>query len=47
MVAAVGGMAAPVAIYLAFNAGTPAAHGCGVAMSTDTAFLARRASVRR
>jgi Na+/H+ antiporter NhaA len=39
MVAAVGGMAAPVAIYLAFNAGTPAAHGWGVAMSTDTAFL--------
>ena len=31
-------MAVPVAIYLAFNAGRPAAHGWGVAMSTDTAF---------
>ena len=28
----------PVAIYLAFNAGGPAAHGWGAAMSTDTAF---------
>ena len=27
-----------VAIYLAFNAGRPSAHGWGVAMSTDTAF---------
>ena len=36
--AAVGGMAMPVAIYLAFNAGGPAAHGWGAAMSTDTAF---------
>jgi Na+/H+ antiporter NhaA len=31
------GMAVPVLIFLAFNAGTPAAHGWGVAMSTDTA----------
>jgi Na+/H+ antiporter NhaA len=31
------GMAIPVAIYLAFNAGRPSAHGWGVAMSTDTA----------
>jgi Na+/H+ antiporter NhaA len=31
------GMAIPVAIYLAFNAGKPSAHGWGVAMSTDTA----------
>ncbi len=31
------GMAFPVAIYLAFNAGRPGAHGWGVAMSTDTA----------
>jgi Na+/H+ antiporter NhaA len=31
------GMAIPIAIYLAFNAGRPSAHGWGVAMSTDTA----------
>ena len=31
------GMAFPVAIYLAFNAGRASAHGWGVAMSTDTA----------
>jgi len=31
------GMAIPLAIYLAFNAGKPSAHGWGVAMSTDTA----------
>ncbi len=36
--AAIGGMAATVAIYLAFNAGEPSADGWGVAMSTDTAF---------
>ena len=36
--AAVGGMAVPVAIYLAFNAGHPSADGWGAAMSTDTAF---------
>jgi Na+/H+ antiporter NhaA len=30
-------MVVPVLIYLAFNAGTPSAHGWGVAMSTDTA----------
>src|SRR6187397_2538469 len=36
--AALGGMAVPVAIYLAFNGGTGSAHGWGVAMSTDTAF---------
>jgi Na+/H+ antiporter NhaA len=36
--AAVAGMAVPVAIYLAFNAGGEAATGWGVAMSTDTAF---------
>ncbi len=35
--AAIGGMAAPVAIYLAFNAGGPGAKGWGTAMSTDTA----------
>src|SRR5439155_20453317 len=38
VVAAIGGMAVPVAIYLAFNAGRAGAHGCGEAMSTDTAF---------
>ena len=38
MVAALGGMAAAVAIYLAFNAGHSSAQGWGVAMSTDTAF---------
>src|SRR5438552_13851909 len=37
-VAAIGGMAVPVAIYLAFNAGGPGAGGWGTAMSTDTAF---------
>jgi Na+/H+ antiporter NhaA len=36
--AALGGMAVPVLIFLAFNAGGPGAHGWGVAMSTDTAF---------
>jgi len=38
LVAALGGMAAAVAIYLAFNAGHASAQGWGVAMSTDTAF---------
>ena len=38
VVAAVGGMALPIAIYLAFNAGGAGAHGWGAAMSTDTAF---------
>jgi Na+/H+ antiporter NhaA len=37
ILAAVAGMGAAIAIYLAFNAGSPAAHGWGVAMSTDTA----------
>jgi Na+/H+ antiporter NhaA len=36
--AAIGGMAAAVTIYLAFNAGRSSAHGWGIAMSTDTAF---------
>jgi len=36
--AALGGMAVPVAIFLAFNAGGRGAHGWGAAMSTDTAF---------
>src|SRR3954454_2696846 len=38
VVAAIGGMAVPVAIYLAFNAGGAGAHGWAAAMSTDTAF---------
>jgi Na+/H+ antiporter NhaA len=38
VLAALGGMAVPIAIYLAFNAGGPGAHGWGAAMSTDTAF---------
>jgi Na+/H+ antiporter NhaA len=36
--AGLGGMAIPVAIFLAANAGRSSAHGWGVAMSTDTAF---------
>src|SRR2546425_1023342 len=38
VLAAAGGMAIPVAIYGAFNAAGPGAHGWGAAMSTDTAF---------
>ena len=38
IVAAIGGMVAPVLIYLAINAGGDAADGWGAAMSTDTAF---------
>jgi Na+/H+ antiporter NhaA len=38
VLAAFGGMAVPIAIFLAFNAGEHSAHGWGVAMSTDTAF---------
>jgi Na+/H+ antiporter NhaA len=38
VVAALGGMALTVAIFLAINAGHPSAQGWGVAMSTDTAF---------
>src|SRR5690606_28622780 len=36
---ALGGLAVPALIYLAFNAGSPAQHGWGIVMSTDTAFL--------
>src|ERR1022692_3221889 len=36
--AALGGMATPIAIYLAFNAGGQGSGGWGAAMSTDTAF---------
>jgi Na+/H+ antiporter NhaA len=38
VVAAFGGLAVPILIYLAFNAGGPGRHGWGAAMSTDTAF---------
>src|SRR5262245_20742204 len=38
LAAGLGGMAVPVAIYLAVNAGRPSASGWGTAMSTDTAF---------
>jgi Na+/H+ antiporter NhaA len=38
LVAGVGGMVVPVAIFLALNAGHSSAHGWGAAMSTDTAF---------
>jgi Na+/H+ antiporter NhaA len=38
LVAALGGIAVAVAIYLAFNAGRSSAAGWGIAMSTDTAF---------
>ena len=37
VVAGLGGIAVPVAIYLAFNAGRAGGHGWGAAMSTDTA----------
>ena len=38
MVAGVGGMLVPIAIFLAVNSGGSSAHGWGAAMSTDTAF---------
>ena len=38
LLASVGGMGAATAIYLAFNLGSSAAEGWGIAMSTDTAF---------
>jgi Na+/H+ antiporter NhaA len=38
LLAGLGGMAVPVAIYLAINGGHGSAQGWGVAMSTDTAF---------
>jgi NhaA family Na+:H+ antiporter len=38
LVAALGGMVVPAAVFLAFNAGTPAAAGWGVPMATDIAF---------
>ncbi|HVJ96273.1 MAG TPA: Na+/H+ antiporter NhaA, partial [Acidimicrobiia bacterium] len=38
VVAAIGGVAAPALIYLAFTMGTPDAKGWGVVIGTDTAF---------
>jgi Na+/H+ antiporter NhaA len=38
VLAALGGMLVPIAIYLGINGGHASAHGWGVAMSTDTAF---------
>ena len=38
VLAGLGGMVVPIAIFLIFNAGQPSAHGWGTAMSTDTAF---------
>jgi Na+/H+ antiporter NhaA/protein-disulfide isomerase len=38
VLAGLGGMAVPVGIFLAANAGKSSTHGWGVAMSTDTAF---------
>src|SRR5690349_12753786 len=38
LLAGVSGIVVAVAVFLAFNAGRPSAHGWGVAMSTDTAF---------
>ena len=38
LLAALGGMAVPVTIYLLFNLGSSSAWGWGIAMSTDTAF---------
>ncbi len=38
VLAGIGGILVPVAIYLAFNAGRSSAHGWGTAMSTDSAF---------
>ncbi|MCL2917623.1 Na+/H+ antiporter NhaA [Shewanella litorisediminis] len=37
--AAIGGMLVPAAIYLLLTAGEPAAHGWGMVMATDTAFV--------
>ena len=36
--ASIGGMIVPALIYFIFNAGTPASHGWGMTMATDTAF---------
>src|ERR687892_294618 len=38
LLAALGGITATVAVYLAFNAGRSSAHGWGIVLATDTAF---------
>lgn len=38
LLSAAGGMIIPAGLYLLFNYGTPAQHGWGIAMATDTAF---------
>ena len=38
LLAGIGGMLVPIALFLAFNGGRSSAHGWGAAMSTDTAF---------
>ena len=38
LLAGIGGMAAAISVYLAFNGGRSSAGGWGIAMSTDTAF---------
>ena len=39
VLAALGGMVLPAAIYLAFNVGGPSGNGWGIAMATDIAFV--------
>jgi NhaA family Na+:H+ antiporter len=39
LVAAIGGMVVPAAVYLALQAGTPAQRGWGIPMATDIAFV--------
>jgi NhaA family Na+:H+ antiporter len=38
IICAIGGMAIPAALYLAFNAGTQTSHGWGIPVATDIAF---------
>lgn len=38
IIAAIGGMVVPAALYLSLNAGTETAHGWGIPMATDIAF---------